>query len=53
VDLDHGLVVEATGAVGSSCVEEVGVEALEVIGSQVPEGNPADTGTVWRSITRR
>ena len=42
VDLYDGLVVQPSCAVGASGVEQVGVEALEVIGAQVPQRDPAD-----------
>ena len=43
VDLHDGLVVEPSRAVGASVVEQVGVEALEVIGTQMPQRDPPDS----------
>ena len=43
VDLHDGLVVEPSRAVGASVVEQVGVQALEVIGTQMPQRDPPDS----------
>ena len=42
VDLHHRLVVQAATAVGSASVEEIGIEAFEVVGSEVAERDLAD-----------
>jgi hypothetical protein len=43
VDLYDGLVAEPSRAVGASVVEQVGVQALEVIGTQLPQRDPPDS----------
>gem|GEM_PF-6649253 len=42
VDLHNGLVLEPTGAVGATVIEELGVEAFEMTGTEVPQGDTTD-----------